>query len=123
MNHVSIIAAATIVVGLAGAASAAETLNSMDEVGAAIQKCWSPPADSNGSSVTLRFSFKRDGTLMGPPMASGVKVAGDEKKQKQFVQAAIDALQSCLPLSFGPKLAGGMAGNIFTMQFSSPKTE
>jgi hypothetical protein len=42
--------------------SAAASLNSMNEVGAALLACWTPPANTDNSSVTLSFSFKRDGT-------------------------------------------------------------
>ena len=54
---------------LAGATcqSNAASLNTMDDVGAAIRACWIPPADAGNSTVTLSFSFKRDGTLFGSP--------------------------------------------------------
>jgi hypothetical protein len=96
-------------------------LHTMDDVGAAIGACWTPPADAGQSSVTLSFSFRRDGTLIGPPKPTAIHVAGDEKARKAFVDAATAALQHCLPLSFSPALAQGIAGTIFTWQFSSPK--
>ena len=59
------------------------TLNTMDDVGAAIQACWTPPADAGNSTVTLSFSFKRDGSLIGPPRPTAAKVAGDDKARKE----------------------------------------
>ena len=108
---------------LAGAAypSNAAELNTMNDVGDAVQACWTPPADTGTASVTLSFSFKRDGTLIGPPRATAIKVNGDAKVKKSFVDAATTALQNCLPLAFSPKLAQGIAGNVFTLQFASPK--
>lgn len=106
--------------GIAGPSFAAP-LNTMNEVRAAIQACWTPPADAGNASVTLSFSFKRDGTLIGPPRPTAIKVDGDAKAKKSFVDAATTALQNCLPLSFSPTLAQGMAGNVFTLQFTSPK--
>ncbi|RWC48996.1 MAG: hypothetical protein EOS55_08645 [Mesorhizobium sp.] len=108
---------------LAGAVhpSNAAELNTMDDVGAAIQACWTPPADAGTASVTLSFSFKRDGSLIGPPRPTAIKVDGDAKAKKSFVDAATAALQNCLPLTFSPKLAQGVAGNVFTLQFASPK--
>ncbi|RUZ38011.1 hypothetical protein, partial [Mesorhizobium sp. M7A.F.Ca.US.003.02.1.1] len=72
---------------LAGAvhASSAAELNTMDDVGAAIQACWTPPAGAGTASVTLSFSFKRDGTLIGPPRPTAIKVEGDAKAKKSFV--------------------------------------
>ncbi|WP_348524258.1 MULTISPECIES: hypothetical protein [unclassified Mesorhizobium] len=77
-------------------------------------------AGVGNASVTLSFSFKRDGTLIGPPRPTAIKVDGRDTR-KSFVDAATTALQKCLPLSFSPTLAQGVAGNVFTVQFASPK--
>ncbi|MER8675764.1 MULTISPECIES: hypothetical protein [unclassified Mesorhizobium] len=50
-----------------------------------------------------------------------IKVDGDADTRKSFVDAATTALQKCLPLSFSPTLAQGVAGNVFTVKFASPK--
>ena len=57
-------------------------LDSMGDVGDAIQACWTPPTDAGDASVTLSFSFKRDGTLIGPPRPTAIKVDGDAKAKK-----------------------------------------
>ncbi len=82
----------------------AASLDTMTEVGDAIQACWTPPADAGNATVTLSFSFKRDGTLIGPPRPTAIKVDGDANAKKAFVDAATTALQKCLPLSFRPSL-------------------
>ncbi|QND57079.1 hypothetical protein [Mesorhizobium huakuii] len=101
--------------------SQAAVLNTMDDVGDAIQACWTPPADAGNSTVTLSFSFKRDGSLIGPPRPTAVKVAGDDKARKAFIDAAIAAVKNCTPLTFSPALAQGVGGNVFTLQLVSPK--
>ncbi|WP_137930787.1 hypothetical protein [Mesorhizobium comanense] len=101
--------------------SSAAPLKSMDDVGTAIQACWTPPDDAGTSTVTLSFSFKRDGTLIGPPRVTAAKVAGDEKARKSFIDAAIAAVKNCTPLDFSPTLSQGIGGNVFTLQFISPK--
>jgi hypothetical protein len=73
--------------------------------------------------VTLSFSLKRDGTLIGPPRTTDISVAGDEQAKKHFVDAAIAALEGCLPLEFSASIAQGIGGQVFTMQFASPKRE
>jgi hypothetical protein len=100
--------------------SGAEPLKTMDEVAAAIQACWKPPAGTSGSAVTLSFSFNRNGKLIGPPMATAINVPGDEAARQAFVQAATNALEQCVPFSFSPTLAAGIGGTVFTMQFASP---
>lgn len=101
--------------------SQAAVLNTMDDVGAAIQACWTPPADPGNSSVTLSFSFKRDGSLIGPPRPTAAKVAGDDNARKAFIDAAVAAVKNCTPLTFSPALAQGIGGNVFTLQLVSPK--
>ena len=80
--------------------------------------CWSPPADSEGSFATLKFSFRRDGTLIGPPQPTEINVAGDEQARQQFVDAAIAAIEQCLPLQFSPAFAAGVGGQVFTLTFT-----
>jgi len=64
--------------------SNAAPLNTMAEVGSALHACWTPPANSDNSSVTLSFSFRRDGTLIGPPRPTAVKVNGDAKARQAY---------------------------------------
>jgi len=97
----------------------AAPLSTMDEVGAAIRACWSPPAGSKDSFVTLSFSFNRDGMLIGPPRPSEISVAGDAGAKEKFVDAAIAAVEQCAPLEFAPALAAGIGGQVFTMQFTA----
>jgi hypothetical protein len=121
MNNVDkLIAAAASAIALTAGQASADPLNTMDDVGAALQACWSPPANTDGSSVTLSFSFKRDGSLIGPPRPTAIEVEGDEKERKAFVDTAIAAIENCLPLEFAPSLMNGIGGNVFTMEFSSP---
>lgn len=97
----------------------AEQLTSMNDVGEALQACWTPPADVDNASVTLSFSFKRDGSLIGPPKATAINFDGDDTARKAFVDAAIAAVQGCVPLDFSSSIADGIAGGVYTMQFTS----
>ena len=97
----------------------AEPLTTMDEVGAAVMACWKPPAGVKNSTVTLSFSFESDGSLIGPPQATDINVAGDETVRQQFVAAAMDAVDRCTPVELSPALAQGIGGNPFTMEFAS----
>lgn len=103
-------------VGTTGRGFPAE-LKSVQDIGKAIEACWHPPAESGDSSVTLRFSFKRDGSLLGPPQSTAIRVKGDDKAKKAFVDAAMKAVTDCTPLSFSPDLAKGMAGQVFALSF------
>ncbi|YBV97862.1 hypothetical protein M1D80_13690 [Phyllobacteriaceae bacterium JZ32] len=106
---------------LAPAPAAAEPLKTMDDVGKAIQSCWAAPAGTDGSSVTLSFSFRRDGTLIGRPRTTAVNVKGDDQARKSFVDAAVAAVDRCMPLDFASPLASGIGGQVFTVKFASPE--
>ena len=97
----------------------AQPLATMDEVGAKILSCWNPPAGVEKSAVTLSFSLKRDGSLIGPPKSTFIDVAGDEGVRQQFIAAAMDAVDRCTPVELAPDLAQGIGGEVFTMEFAS----
>ena len=104
-------------------AANADPLVTMDEVGAAIMSCWNPPVGVEKSTVTLVFSFKSDGSLVGPPTSTFVNVAGDDQIRQHFIAAAVDAVDQCTPVELSPTLAEGIGGSPFTMQFSSSYAE
>jgi len=84
----------------------AEPLTSMNEVSVALRRCWSKTAFAqHDASVTLRFSFKRDGTLLGQPQPSAIVFRGSPDQRLAFVNAAIKAVNVCVPLDFSPKIA------------------
>ena len=98
-------------------AHAATTLRTMNEVGAAIRACWTPPPAAKGAFVILNFSFRRDGTLISPPWASFIRVPGDTEARQTFISAAITALERCAPLPLASALGDNIAGQVFTMRF------
>ena len=101
----------------AGPAAGAGQLDTLDEVGAAIRTCWNPAIGAPGDYVTVSFSFRRDGTLSGPPQPAAIHVAGDAPARRRYVDAAISALQRCAPFHLAPFLADRIAGLTFTMPF------
>lgn len=122
MSHLGTLAAITgaALIAMVGQCYGKQ-LETMDDVGAALEACWTPPAGTGNGSVTLSFSFKRDGSLIGPPRPTAIDVEGDEQARKAFVDAAIAAVQGCVPLEIAPALAGTIAGTVYTMEFRSPK--
>jgi len=97
----------------------AEPLRSLGEVNDALGRCWTPPVGIKNSFVTLKFAFRANGTLMGPPQPTAIRVTGDEAQRKAFVAAASAALEECMPLEFSQAVAEEIAGVVFTLQFNS----
>jgi len=89
----------------------------MNDVAAAIDCLLDPPADA-GNRRHLELQAQRHADR--PPKPTASAIAGDAKARQAFVDVAVAALQHCLPLSFSP-LAQGIGGNVFTLQFNSPK--
>ncbi len=84
MKSVARVAVAGVMLASAVHPSNAAELNTMNDVGDAIQACWTPPADAGTASVTLSFSFKRDGTLIGPPRPTAIKVMAMPRRKNRL---------------------------------------
>ena len=119
MKHLNRIGSCSVALLLLPPSANADLLTTMNEVGAAIMLCWKPPSGVEKSTVTLSFSLKRDGSLIGPPRSTFINVAGDEKVRQQFIAAAMDAVDRCTPVELSSALAQGIAGQVFTMEFAS----
>lgn len=102
-------------------AATAGTLRSMDALDAAIRACWRPPIEAKGSSVILLLSFRRDGSLSGPPLMAGGSVPGGPAARRRLIASAAKALDRCTPFHLAPALASDIAGLAFTMQFFPPQ--
>jgi hypothetical protein len=99
--------------------AAGRQLDRVSDVGPAILACWRPPLGSAGMELTLVFSFKRNGELLGKPRISFSKLRGEPDLQKQFVASALKALAGCTPLHVAPSLGAAIAGRPFAMLFKA----
>lgn len=101
-----------------GAATAHSALiTTPRDISSALISCWQPPAGSEGLSATARFSFKRDGNLMGPPQITFSRLGNDDARSRAFLQSIADAFLACTPLSFSASFGQSVAGRIFTLRF------
>jgi ABC-type sugar transport system substrate-binding protein len=98
-------------------------INTLREMGEALWSCWSPPPDTQNFQVTIRFSFKRDGQVLGKPRITYSTFNGDVSEQRIIMSKILDSLDECTPLNVTSELGGAIAGRIFTMTFTSPSTE
>jgi hypothetical protein len=93
-------------------------LKTVSDIGPALLRCWRPPDAPEGSAVTLRFSFRRDGSLMGPPLVTYVGVDGAPKLKRDFADSAVRAIKDCSPLELAPRFAATIGGKVYVMQFA-----
>ena len=63
-----------------------------------LYQCARIPSGTEGSELTLRFSLTHYGALRGKPMITYSKLVGSEEDQRDFVSAALDAIEKCTPV-------------------------
>jgi hypothetical protein len=114
-----LLAISAALLGLLTAAALSDPLRNTADVAATLQACWKPPSGSQDSFVTMKFSFRRDGSLFGRPLPAIINVVGDEKARQRFIDAAIRAIERCTPLDFAPAFAESVGGHVFMMRFAA----
>ena len=78
----------------------------------AIYACWKPPPGTAGMSLTLQFSLRRNGTLIGKPRATYSDLGTDAQLSRAFVASILKALDEALPLPFSDSMGGAIAGRM-----------
>jgi hypothetical protein len=94
-------------------------LNTIRDVFGALRACFA--GASFGDSVqelaaTIRFSFTRDGHILGEPRFTYVQSGISADTKQAFEQAIGHALIACAPLSFTEGLGGALAGRPFSIR-------
>jgi hypothetical protein len=100
-------------------ATEAAPANTLRELFPLLTRCWRAPAGSEGSTVTVGITLKRDGAMFGQPSITYSKLSGDADAQKRFVAAALVALAACTPVAITDALGGAIAGRRIFIRFDS----
>lgn len=94
-------------------------LNTLADLGAALQACWiPPPADQSraGMQITVQMSFRRDGTLFGKPRITFESAGASDDERLAYRIAVAQMLERCASLPFTEALGNAVAGRPFTMR-------
>jgi hypothetical protein len=95
-------------------------LNTMKDMGTALQACWVPPPIEQarpGMQITVMMSFKRDGALLGQPRITFETTGATDDERQAYRLAVAAMLKRCTPLPFTEALGNAVAGRPFTMRF------
>jgi hypothetical protein len=95
-------------------------LNTLKEIGAALQACWVPPPIDQarpGMQITVMLSFKRNGELFGQPKITFESIGASDDERLTYRIAVAQMLKRCTPLPFTDALGNAVAGRPFTMRF------
>ena len=95
-------------------------LDNIGDLFAALRSCWTPPpaeAAQEGMQMTVRFSFKRSGDLIGPPRMTFATQGAPADVRNTYLKAINDSLGTCVPLKFTGNLGGALAGRPITIRY------
>ena len=95
-------------------------LDSIGDLFAALRSCWTPPqaqAAKAGMQMTVRFSFKRSGGMIGPPRMTYATAGVSADVRDTYLKAINASLDSCVPLKFSGGLGGAVAGRPIAIRY------
>jgi hypothetical protein len=98
-------------------------IDRLDTIGPYLGTCIGRRAREQGlkhagpREVTVRMTFKNDGTLIGEPARTFSMPDADQKEQKLFLADFMNVLKSCTPLPFSKELGGAIAGRPYSFRY------
>ena len=95
-------------------------LDSIRSLFAALRGCWVPPDENDarpGMQMAVRFSFKRDGEILGTPRVTYTSPDAPQEARDTYRNAITTALEHCTPMAFSKGLGGAIAGRPIAIRF------
>ena len=90
-------------------------IDGLGDIGRAIAACWHPP--DRGVQVTVRLSFRRNGSVFGRPLITfGKATAGGLDGRTRLATSILGARAACDPLPFTDRLGASVAGRVFLIR-------
>jgi hypothetical protein len=95
-------------------------LDNIGDLFAQLRSCWTPPpADAARADMqmTVRFSFKRSGELIGAPRMTYATEGVSADTRATYLKAINSSLGACVPLKFSGSLGGAIAGRPIAIRY------
>jgi hypothetical protein len=95
-------------------------LDNIGDLFAALRSCWTPPqadAAKEGMQMTVRFSFKSSGALIGPPRITFATAGVPAEIRDTYFKAINASLDACIPFKFTGSLGGAVAGRPIAIRY------
>jgi hypothetical protein len=95
-------------------------LDTIGDLFAELRSCWSPPpqdAAREGMQMSVRFSFKRSGEMIGPPRVTFSTAGVPADTRATYLKAINASLDACIPLKFSSGLGGALAGRPIAIRY------
>ena len=109
---------------LCGANEPALPANTLAELGAQIGACLDRQGEGWArGEITVNFSLRRDGSLIGRPRIAYLRPEHDEATRQQVAEQAAEAMARCFPARITEKLGEALAGRMFSwrLTFGNPE--
>jgi hypothetical protein len=95
-------------------------LDTIGDLFAALRSCWTPPPENEareGMQMSVKFSFKRDGGLIGQPRVTYATDGVPAQTRNVYLGAIKEALTGCTPLALSGGLGGAIAGRPIMIRY------
>jgi hypothetical protein len=95
-------------------------LDTIGDLFAALRACWSPPppdAAREGMQMSVRFSFKKSGEMIGPPRLTYATAGVPADTRDTYLKAINASLNACIPLKFTDGLGEAVAGRPIAIRY------
>jgi hypothetical protein len=95
-------------------------LDTIGDLFAALRSCWTPPladAAREGMQMSVRFSFKRSGDIIGAPRLTYATEGISADTRATYLKAINASLDACVPLKFTDGLGGALAGRPIAIRY------
>ena len=95
-------------------------LDSIGDLFAELRSCWSPPppdAAHEGMQMSVRFSFKKSGEMIGPPRVTFATKGVGADTRDTYLKAINASLGACIPMKFTQNLGGALAGRPIAIRY------
>jgi hypothetical protein len=95
-------------------------LDNIGDLFAELRSCWSPPPPDvakEGMQMSVRFSFKRSGEMIGPPRITYATKGVPADVRDTYLKAINASLDACIPMKFTSSLGGALAGRPIAIRY------
>ena len=101
-------------------------VDTLQQMFARLGSCWKPPAlaqNDPGMQITVSFSFKRNGEILGKPRITYESEYASDDDRLIYRTAVAEALQRCTPMPLTDGLGNAVAGRPLRIRFDARRTK
>jgi hypothetical protein len=107
------------------AENASGSVNSLDELFAALRRCWVPPVarSHDGMEITVRFSITRYGKVFGKAAIRYESRDASDDERLAYRVAVAQAIERCTPFPITEGFGNAIAGHPLNIKFTDRRKQ